>query len=93
MVNDRHEIEVVVSYIGHPEWKHPFHATATVHTVKVDAMTKGFGLEASAADNYVLQLNGADLPESTEIGQLKKNPLHVDLLLTKEPHKGNERPR
>lgn len=92
-MNDRHEIEVVVSYIGHQPWKHPFPTAATVHTVKVEAMTKGFGLEASAADNYVLQLNGADLPEGTEIGQLNKRPLHVELVLAKEPHKGHERSR
>jgi hypothetical protein len=82
------EIDVVVAYIGHEPWRHVFRPTATVQTVKVKAMTEGFGLEASAADNYALQLNGVDLPEATEIGQLRKNPLNVELVLKKEPHKG-----
>jgi len=87
-MHDDREIHVVVTYIGHEPWKHPFRPTDTVHAVKVDAMTKGFDLEGSAADNYVLQLNGADLPETTEIVSLGKNPLSVDLVLKKEPQKG-----
>lgn len=87
MNSDNREIHVVVSYIGHDPWKHPFRPTDTVHTVKVEAMAK-FDLEPSAADNYVLQLNETDLPEGTEIGALKKNPLDMVLVLKKEPNKG-----
>ena len=89
-MNDHHEheIHVVVSYIGHEPWKHPFRPADTVHAVKVEAMTKGFDLEESAAGNYALQFSGGDLPEATTIGQLGKNPLNVDLVLTKEPQKG-----
>ena len=87
-MNNNREIHVVVSYIGHEPWKHPFRPTDTVLTVKVDAMTKGFDLEESAADNYALQIDGADLPDAEEIGNLGKNPLSVDLILKKEPQKG-----
>jgi hypothetical protein len=87
-MDGKHEIHVVVSYIGYEPWKHPFRSVDTVHTVKVDAMTKAFELEGSAADHYALQLNDADLPEATEIGQLGQNPLSVYLVLKKEPQKG-----
>lgn len=86
-MSDNKEIHVVVSYIGHQPWDHPFRPTDTVHTVKLAAMAK-FELEQSAANNYVLQLNEVDLDEGTEIGTLKKNPLNVVLVLKKEPHKG-----
>ena len=87
-MNDDREMHLVVSYIGHEPWKHPFQPEDTVHTVKVEAMTKGFDLEESAADNYALQINEADLPEATKIGTVGKSPLSVDLVLRKEPQKG-----
>lgn len=87
-MHDDREIHVVVSYVGNDPWKHPFRPTATVQEVKVGAMTKGFELEQSAAENYALQYKGADLPETDEIGSLKESPLNVELVLKKEPSKG-----
>lgn len=87
-MNDNSEIHVIVSYIGHEAWKHPFRPTDNIHSVKVAAMTKGFEIEEAAADKYALQLNGADLPETTTLDKLGKNPLAVDLVLKQEPNKG-----
>lgn len=88
VMNEHQEIHVVVSYLGHDPWKHPFRPTDTVHTVKVEAMTKGFGLEETAADKYVLQANGTDVPETTALDQFGKNPVEFQLVLKEEPNKG-----
>lgn len=87
-MNEEREIHVDVSYVGNEPWKHPFRPTDTVQTVKLEAMTKGFELEASKAEDYALQLNRADLPETKTLSEIGENPLEVELILRTEPNKG-----
>lgn len=89
MSAEKKEIRAVISYVGHEPWEKEFEPEATVKKVKVEAMTKGFHLEASAADNYALQQHKADLPEEQKIGTLGENPFKAELVLKKEPHKGS----
>ena len=49
---------------------------------------KAFGLEPSAADKYVLQYNGADLPANGHLSDLHQNPAVLRLVLKEEVPKG-----
>jgi len=84
----KNDVTVEVEYVGHHPWHHNFDADTTVNSVKVKAMTEGFGLEASAADKYALQYNGTDMPGDKAIGTYQEHHMKTELILIKEPNKG-----
>lgn len=82
------QIKVTVKYVGHPDWTHDFPPETLIGAVKVEAMTDGFHLEASAAPKYVLQENGADVADDKALSSFHKEHLKFELVLKQEPHKG-----
>lgn len=82
------QIQVMVKYVGNPDWNHKFPPETLVAAVKLEAMTEGFHLEASAAPNYALQIDGADVAEDKPLSVFGKENVKFELVLKKEPHKG-----
>ncbi len=86
---EKHEkkIEVEVAYTGHDEFKGTFPPEDTVGTVKRKAMDK-FGIEPSAADQYVLQHAGVNVDDGRDIDDFGKHEVKFVLLLKKPQEKG-----
>jgi hypothetical protein len=85
-MNDK-KIQVAVAYTGQDDYFGEFTPEVPIGTVKRKAMHE-FGIEESAADNYVLQLAGVNLDDHTKVGDLGKNPLKLTLLLKRPQEKG-----
>jgi hypothetical protein len=79
--------DISVQYTG----KEPFHEVAhddpTFHDVELKAM-HNFGIERSAAPQYVLQHDGVDLPGEERVSSLHERTVILLLTLKHEPPKG-----
>lgn len=80
-------IEVTVEYTGKRPFIEEVHGNPTFRHVKLAAM-RAFDLEASAADNYVLQDGGMDLSDQAHVESLGRAVLALHLTLKGEPVKG-----
>lgn len=81
------KIEITVEYTGKDPYMEGVHGNPTFEHIKLQAM-KAFGLEASAASRYVLQLDGADLSDRAHVGSLGRTSMTLELVLNQEPEKG-----
>jgi hypothetical protein len=79
--------DITVQYTGKEPFYEVAHDDPTFHNVKLKAMHK-FGIEPSAADKYVLQHNGVDLPEDQRVSTLDETTIVLILTLKHEPPKG-----
>jgi hypothetical protein len=83
-----HEIfDITVQYTGKEPFHEDVHDDPTFHDVKLKAMGK-FGIERSAAPQYVLQHDGVDLPEDKRVSSLHQRAIMLVLTLKHEPPKG-----
>jgi hypothetical protein len=80
------KIHVDVSYTGHDDYTGEFSPEVPVGTVKRKAL-KEFGIEESAADQYVLQYDGVTVDDK-KIGDLGSHEVKLVLLLKKPQQKG-----
>ncbi|MFN7138212.1 MAG: hypothetical protein ACK4UN_02615 [Limisphaerales bacterium] len=87
---DNKKIVVSVAYTGKDEYAENFASEVPVGTVKRKAMHQ-FEIEASAAERYVLQLNGVNIDDKTKIGDLGGADIKLTLLLKKPQEKGYAR--
>jgi hypothetical protein len=84
------KIIVSVGYTGHDPYHGEFAPETPAGTVKRKAMHQ-FGLEESAGDQYVLAFQGTHLDDHTKLGDLRRSPLDLVLLLKKPQEKGHGR--
>lgn len=80
-------VTVTVQYVGHDDFVETFQANVPVKAIKLAAMRK-FGLEPSAADQYVLQFDGADLSDDKHVGELGMTAVKLTLSLKHDVPKG-----
>lgn len=81
------KVTVTVAYTGQDEYVESFAPEVPIGTIKHKAMHE-FKIEESAADKYVLQLNGTNLDDKTKIGDLGKHDVNLDLMLKEPQQKG-----
>jgi hypothetical protein len=81
------KLTVTVTYVGHTDFQEAFPPSVDFHALKVQAM-RHFSLELSASDAYVLQYDGADLPEHGHLSELNADPAMLRLVLKDEVPKG-----
>ena len=84
------KIKVEVAYTGHDEYADEFPSGMPVGTIKRKAM-HAFGIEESAADQYILQFDGVNLDDKQKIGDLGNQDVKLVLLLKKPQEKGHVR--
>jgi hypothetical protein len=85
-MNDK-KIKVEVAYTGQDPYQDSFAPEVPLDTVKRKAMHQ-FGIEASAADQYALQLASANLDDKATVGSLGKSDVTLTLVLKKPQEKG-----
>jgi hypothetical protein len=83
-------IRATVAYTGHDEYEGEFSPDTSVGTVKRKAMNR-FGIEESAANNYLLQFEGTNLDDNIKLGDLGRVDVKLVLLLKKPQEKGYAR--
>lgn len=81
------QVTVTVRYVGKDDFHGEFPAATVFQSIKVHAM-KYFELDPSAAENYVLQFNSADLSDQGHLGDLGPGPITLTLMLKEEVSKG-----
>lgn len=86
----RDQVVVTVQYVGSEDFIRSFPGAVAFQAVKVQAM-KSFDLEPEAADEYVLQLNDADLPDSGHLRDLHQTQVALTLVRKDEVSKGHDR--
>jgi hypothetical protein len=86
----KHDVKVKVAYTGHDDYHKEFPPHETIGEIKRKAL-KHFGIEESSADKYVLQFDGANLPDHVKIGELDRSEVVLVLLLKKPQEKGDDR--
>lgn len=86
---EKHEkrVEVEVAYTGHHEYKEVCPPETSIGTIERKAL-RHFHIEESAADKYVLQHDGVNLDDNTEIGSFGKHEVKLVLVLKKPQEKG-----
>ncbi len=80
-------VTVTVQYVGKDDFTDEFPHDAALQSVKVRAMN-AFGLDPSASDEYVLQLNGADLADHSHLGDANGDVVILRLVLKDDVPKG-----
>lgn len=79
-------ITVTVEYVGQEPYNSEEPSGKNLQAIKVAAM-KSFGLDAGAADKYVLKFNGA-VVENKHIGDFGMDKVTLTLSLGQEVPKG-----
>ena len=81
------KVKVRVLYTGQEAYVDEFAPEVPIGTVKRKAM-KQFGLEESAADQYALQYEGANLDDKRKVGDIADNEVTLTLVRVKPQEKG-----
>lgn len=79
-------VQVTVTYVGKEDFKADVPGSEVLRAIKVRAM-QHWGLNPGDQGRYVLQVGGADVAESTKVGELGKVVV-LKLMLAEEPAKG-----